>query len=75
MLENKNMLNDSELEDVTGGVGGANNLPMHTCGNGETGKLVPDGWIGGKPKYKCIKCHKTGKLSCLPGTNRYCELI
>ena len=78
MLENKNLLNnlldDSELEDVTGGVRGANNLPMHICGNGARGKLVPDGWIGSQRKYKCINCHKTGKISSLSGTNQYCEL-
>ena len=72
------MLDESMLEDVNGGVGGDNftKLPLHTCKNGKTGKLVYMGYGAGNRKlYKCSNCGKEGRINFIAGTRELCDLI
>ena len=81
MLDEINMLNDSELEDVLGGVRGkpggkTEKLPRHVCRDGKRGDLVENGFSGnGNGRFKCRLCGATGKINYLPGTRQLCDLI
>ena len=75
---NEIILDESMLEDVNGGVGGDNftKLPLHTCKNGKTGKLVYMGYGAGNRKlYRCSNCGKEGRINFIAGTRELCDLI
>ena len=81
MLDNKellnNLLDDSELEDVTGGFGpSVASKAMHACGNGQRGQLrsLPLAQTHGKQQYECTRCHKKGTIYALHGEPGLCDL-
>ena len=74
MLENKSLLNnlldDSELDDVLGGVNkGKGGQKKHECG----GRLIEEREYsnGGYPLYRCESCGMTGKIFPTPRPNFY----
>ena len=81
MLDNKNMMDDSELDNILGGVRGkpgqnAEELPQHMCRDGKRGDLIAHGYSNsGKGTFKCSLCGATGKINYLPGTRKLCNLI
>lgn len=72
-----NLISDDMLEEVSGGAGRpGEELPQHVCGNGNRGNLIPDGFTqGGKGRYKCQACGKSGRINFLTGTRQLCDLI
>ena len=85
MLDNKNLINnlldDSELDNVLGGVRGksgknAEILPQHICLDGKIGDLIEHGYShSGNGTFRCSLCGAKGKINYLPGTRKYCNLI
>lgn len=78
MVDEKNLLNDDELEDVNGGFCQPTApKAMHACGNGQKGQLKPIPMAythGSKQHYECLNCHKKGIMFTLRGEPGLCDL-